>query len=127
MHLYDYPYVGAESLPSRFYQSPQKHYFQTLAPEQHEVAANANVAMHQAIDTLLRAGVLPRWILQNANRFVSSATGAFTAEPPIQTVWDDHQPSDVAPDPQDPNWRWDGTNWVHLAPIAPSVTGYGYR
>jgi hypothetical protein len=54
--------------------NPQKHHFFTLPTRaEQDAVRNANDAMNKAIQQLLHAGVMPRWILQTANRFAAQA------------------------------------------------------
>lgn len=91
--------------------NPQKHHFFTLPTRaEQDAVRNANDAMNKAIQQLLHAGVMPRWILQTANRFAAQAMQL--PEPPIWTVWDE-QPSAVSPnDPGLSMWVWDGERYV---------------
>lgn len=71
--------------------------------------------MNQAIKQLLSVGIMPRWIVESANRFVASAMNL--AEPPVMTVWDADQPSGSAPNtPGMQYWVWDGARWTYNPP-----------
>jgi hypothetical protein len=98
--------------------SPSKEFFFNLPTRaQQDLVSNANQAMNQAIQQLMSVGIMPRWILQTANRFVAQAMQL--PEPPMWTVWDAEQPSSVSPD--DPSlamWVWNGVTYVPSVPLA---------
>jgi hypothetical protein len=86
---YGYGYAaGAEPYALQ----PAKAFSASLPPAQLDEVQRAHAAMNEAIQTLLRVGVRPRWILQSANRFLFvalhgpiSPTNPFT---PIYTAYD---------------------------------------
>ena len=68
----------------------------------------SNDAMRGAVDSLLDAGVQPRWVLETANRFVSQKLGVPSE---VHTTWDAFQLSSEPPD-REQNWYWDGSRWT---------------
>jgi len=103
-------FATGQAPPSHEWGSPQKQHFFSLSPAQQEAVRAANVAMHQAVTTLMAQGLAPRWILQTANRFIAMARGV--AETPISTAWDAEAPSDVPPGSLY-DFFWNGNAWVH--------------
>ena len=56
--------------------NPQKEQFYNLPTRaQQDMVVAANQAMNRAIEQLISAGVMPRWILQTANRCVAMSSG----------------------------------------------------
>jgi hypothetical protein len=91
---YDTTDPSAEDSPS-----PSKAFSFSGPPGRLAAVAAANTAMHEAIDTLLSIGVMPRWVLQTANRFVYLArthqdAAAPGSAPPVYTAYDGADPSD---------------------------------
>jgi hypothetical protein len=105
-----YALYATGAAPSQEWASPQKQHFFSLSPAQQEAVRAANVAMHQAVTTLMAQGLAPRWILQTANRFIAMARNV--AEMPISTAWDAEAPSDVPPGAS-LDFFWNGNAWVH--------------
>ena len=102
--------------------SPSKAYFFGLNRQQQDTVRAAHDAMNQAIKQLLSVGIMPRWIVESANRFTAQAMNL--AEPPVMTVWDADQPSASAPnEPGMQFWAWDGERWTYNPP-APHAAGW---
>ena len=71
--------------------------FANASPGRLAAVLAANTAMRQAIDTLIGIGVMPRWVLQTANRFVHLSLHPGNQNwPPIATAYDGADPSSEA-------------------------------
>jgi len=79
---------SAEDIPS-----PSKAFSFSLPPQKLDAVRSGNTGMNQAISTLLTIGVMPRWVLQTANRFVQAHVSPGAPVSPIHTAYDTHDPS----------------------------------
>jgi hypothetical protein len=77
--------------------APAKEFSYSLPPERLEAERQAHAAMQQAIDTLVRIGVRPRWILQSANRFLFlTLRGPITPTNPFTPIYTAYDATDVS-------------------------------
>jgi hypothetical protein len=82
--------------------APAKEFSYHLSPAQLDDEIRAHAAMQEAIQTLLRVGVRPRWILQSANRFLFVALhGPISPTNPFTPIYTAYDATDVSAYPQE--------------------------